>query len=161
LPASHPITLAAPVDVAPAELDAIASEFGATVARTGGPRMRDLKQLRRAVRKRHGREPWVIGVGSAAAHEPEQGPRLVLDVLAYAANSAPPPLILWFAGHEPENQVMAWLALDPERDRSCGQRLAIASALIDISQPRAAPGPIAPLARAALEAMRAEGLLHF
>jgi tRNA (guanine-N1)-methyltransferase len=158
LPESHPITLAVP-SVAPAELDVIASEFAVTVVRIGGPRMRDLKQLRRSVRKRHGRDPWVLGVGSAIAHEPEQGPRLVLDVLAYAANSAPPPLILWFAGDEPGlDQAMAWLALDPQRERS-NQRLAIASALIDISQPRAAPGPIAPLARAALEAMRAEGLL--
>lgn len=167
LPASHPITLAVAGDVAPeqlAELHAIASAFAATVTCVGGPRsgerhMRDLKQLRRAVRKRHGRDPWVIGIGSAGADEVEQGPRTVLDVLAYAANSAPPPLILWFAESPSHDPVDAWLALDPERDRSVGQRLAIASALIDISQPRAAQGSIAPLARAAFQAMRAEGLL--
>jgi len=162
LPASHPITLAVPSSVAPselAELEAVASAHAATLACVGEPRrMRDLKQLRRSLRKRHGRDPWVLGVGSVGADDPERGPRLVLDVLAYAANSAPPPLILWF-GQALETDIDAWLALDPERDRSTGQRLAISSALIDISQPRAAQGPIAPFARAAFEAMRAEGLL--
>ena len=159
LPASHPITLAIPGDAPPeaaAELDAIASEFPGPIVRLG-PRMRDLKQLRRALRKRHGGDPWVVGVGSVGAEAPALGPRVVLDVLAYEANQPPAPLILWFGPADPH--VSAWLALDPTRDRSTSQRLAIEPALIDISQPRAAPGPLAPLARAALEVMRAEGLL--
>ncbi|MFO7566704.1 MAG: tRNA (guanosine(37)-N1)-methyltransferase TrmD [Enhygromyxa sp.] len=167
LPASHPIILAAPSNLEPselAELQEIASAFSATVVQLGKPRlgerhMRDLKQLRRWVRKRHGREPWVLGVGLAAANEPEQGPRLVLDTLAYAANQPPPPLVLDFSGDSRIDRIDAWLTLDLEGDRSERSRLAIPPALIDISQPHAAPSPITPLARAALEAMRAEGLL--
>lgn len=168
LPESHPITLALAGEHEPAtvaELEAIASTFGAILVRLGGSRqltnhMRDLKQLRRTLKKRHGRDPWVLGVGSAGANEPELGPRVILDVLAYASNQAPPPLILWFVAEgSTDQQASAWLALDPQRDRSPSHRLAIESALIDISQPRAARGPIAPLARAAFEAMRAEGLL--
>jgi tRNA (guanine-N1)-methyltransferase len=168
LPESHPITLAVSGELEPAalaELEALASGFAATLvclegSRSGSRHMRDLKQLRRTLRKRHGQEPWVLGVGSAAAEEPELGPRVVLDTLAYAAKQAPPPLILYFvADGAIAESASAWLALDPERDRSPTHRLAIQSALIDISQPHAARGPIAPLARAAFEAMRAEGLL--
>ncbi len=175
LPDAHPITLAVPTSIAASELEvvaAVAAELGADVARVGGRRppgialhMRDLKQLRRHIRKRHRRDPWVIGVGSAAVDPgaaAEPGPRVILDTLAYAANEAPAPLILWFggeAGETPAGSLDAWLALNLERDRSPSRRLAIPSALIDISQPRAARGPIAPLARAAVEAMRAEGLL--
>jgi tRNA (guanine-N1)-methyltransferase len=163
LPESHPIVLAVAgtLDAAElAELEEIASVLSATFVRLGARGMRDLKQLRRSVRKRHGRDPWAIGVGSIAADEPEQGPRLVLDTLAYTANHAPPPLIFWFGPLENETEKLdAWLALDPRRDRSTSRRLAISTALIDISQPRAAPGPVAPLARAVFETMRAEGLL--
>lgn len=165
LPESHPITLAVSGELAPealAELEAIASAFAASFVHLGrsAPRhMRDLKQLRRTLRRRHGREPWVLGVGSVAVNESELGPRVVLDVLAYAAKQPPAPLILWFGEGSPMEQPSAWMALDPGRDRSTTQRLAIEPALIDISQPRAAPGPIAPLARAAFEAMWAEGLL--
>lgn len=167
LPASHPIVLAVPNDSTEfAELDAIASAFQpgtpsvkticATVARVGEGRMSDLKQLRRALRKRHGCDPWVIGVGVVGEGEPELGPRVVLDTLAHGANQPPPPLILWFAD---DPQVDAWLALDPRVKPREGSGLAIPPALIDISQPHAAQGPFAPLARAAFEAMQAEGLL--
>lgn len=182
LAAGHPIVLAVPGTTAAgilAELDTLAVGFGASLVRVGGPRspgtglhMRDLKQLRRQLRKRHEREPWVIGVGAVAAGEPERTPRLILDVLAFTANQAPAPLILWLDGVQGPGsappRTNAWLALDPQRaredrrdrcDRSVHQRLAIPSALIDISQPQMARGPVAPLARAAFEAMRAEGLL--
>ncbi len=174
LPEGHPITLAlaGPIPAAELEqLERLAASFAVELVRVGprparrGIDMRDLKTLRRALRKRHGRDPWVLGVGSVApdaGDAVEQGPRVVLDTLAYAANEAPAPLILWLAGDPdapPPAGIDAWLALDLERDRTASRRLAIPLALIDISQPRAARGSIAPLARAALEAMRAEGLL--
>jgi tRNA (guanine-N1)-methyltransferase len=133
--------------------------------------MRDLKQVVRAFGKQHGRAPWVLGVGdSEPGHQ--RGPRLILDVLAFEAGQHPAPLILWLGG--PEHPALrkrppeAWLALDPEpqqphlslpeRDIASG-RLALASALIDIAQPQAARRSVVPLARAALQAMRDEGLL--
>jgi tRNA (guanine-N1)-methyltransferase len=174
LPPEHPIVLAVPAGLPDTERDPLrelAASFAVDVIEIGARHMRDLKQLRRTVRKRHGQEPWVIGIGSVAADEPELGPRVVLDTLAYAANQAPAPLILWFAGPSETpstDPVLAWVALTTARlhappqlkcDRSSRQRLAIPSGLIDISHPRAAPGPVAPLACTALEAMQAEGLL--
>jgi tRNA (guanine-N1)-methyltransferase len=174
LSAGHPIVLAVAADTAIdadtfATLGRLAERYGASLVRVGGPPMRDLKQLRKQVRKRHGREPWVIGVGAGASGEPEVGPRVVLDVLAYAAGHAPPPLILWFAGEDATNEatsISAWITLVPSGGEGEARpiapandpRLAIAPALIDISQPRAA-GPLAPLVRTVLESMRAEGLL--
>jgi tRNA (guanine-N1)-methyltransferase len=143
--------------------------------------MRDLKQLVRAFGKQHGRAPWIIGVGdSEPGHQ--RGPRLILDVLAFEAGQAPAPLILWLGG--PEHPALrkrppeAWLALDPEPQPPESEparlelasvelhpseiapaRLALASSLIDIAQPQAARRSAVPLARAALEAMRDEGLL--
>ena len=177
LEAEHPITIAVPHDLPSEQLDSIRAlvrdralgQVQLELVRLGPgrspgpePHMRDLKQLRRQLCKRHGRDPWVVGVGEISPGATELGPRVVLDTLAFVANQAPPALILWFSGPTagpPEVAVDAWVALDPERDRRSSQRLAIPSALIDISQPRAAPGPITPLARTALEAMRAEGLL--
>ena|GEM_PF-140511 len=174
LPAGHPIVLAVPNTVAApilVELAELAAGFGASLVRVGGPRspgpgrhMRDLKQLRRALRKRHGQAPWVLGVGALAAGEVARGPRLVLDVLAYAANHAPPSLILWCPGEPSAEPVDAWLALQTEGpsdpcDRNDRPRLAIGPALIDISQPQMARSPIAPTARAAFATMRAEALL--
>jgi hypothetical protein len=176
LPAEHPIYLALAHDTPPellVELRALASEqLGTPLVLLGGGRspgidlhMRDLKQLRKSLRKRHDRDPWIVGIGQVDPGEAELGPRVVLDTLAFVANQAPPALILWFAGPSADAPAIAadaWMALDLERsecDRRSRQRLAIPSALIDISQPRAAPGPITPLARTALQAIRAEGLL--
>jgi hypothetical protein len=143
--------------------------------------MRDLKQLARAFGKQHGHAAWVIGVGDSAPGQ-QRGPRMILDVLGYEAGHAPAPLILWLGG--PEHPALhkrppeAWLALDPEprqpdvsstrlelafaephQPDTVRARLALASSLIDIAQPQAARRPVVPLARAALEAMRDEGLL--
>ncbi|KIG13254.1 tRNA (Guanine37-N1) -methyltransferase [Enhygromyxa salina] len=172
LPHAHPIHLAAPADQvgdAAGELAQLAADAGASFtligprAAGGHTRMRDLKQLRRSLRKRHGREPQLIGVGQCGPTEPERGPRLILDVLAFESGEPPAPLLLWF-GDSPAPGAHAWMALDPARDRSPGitldPRLAIASSLIDISQPQPAPQAIAALARSALAAMRAEGLLR-
>jgi tRNA (guanine-N1)-methyltransferase len=138
-------------------------EPGALPAKLGG--MRDLKQLARAIGKQHGRAPWVIGVGDGDEPELERGPRLVLDVLAYEAGHAPPPLILWLGGPAhpalSKRPPIAWLALGPTSPQPnvLAPRLALASALIDIAQPQAARRSVVPLARAVLEAMRDEGLL--
>lgn len=143
--------------------------------------MRDLKQLTRAFGKQHGRAPWVLGVGDGEPGQ-QRGPRLILDVLAFEAGQAPAPLILWLGG--PEHPALrkrppeAWLALDPEPQQPDNLRarlalassdpqqpntvrpgLALASSLIDIAQPQAARRSVVPLARAALQAMRDEGLL--
>jgi tRNA (guanine37-N1)-methyltransferase len=178
LPLGHPIWLAAPADqlaeATHGKLAQLAADAGVSFVAIGSQgsgssaNMRDLKQLCRQLRKRHGREPWVIGVAAVGSGEPEQGPRLVLDVLAFETAKAPPPLILWFGDSEHlariKRSAHAWMALDPERDRSgeirFDQRLAIASTLIDISQPQPAPQAIEALAYASLAAMRAEGLLR-
>ncbi|PRQ05393.1 tRNA (guanosine(37)-N1)-methyltransferase TrmD [Enhygromyxa salina] len=177
LPSGHPIWLAVPLDQlgdAGGELAQLAADAGANFTvigprvAPGRPNMRDLKQLRRLVRKRHGSDPHVIGVGQCGPGEPERGPRLVLDVLAYEAGEAPAPVVFWLGSpeHLPAGARAcdAWMALDPERDRSGATtfdpRLAIASSLIDISQPQPAPQATAALARASLAALRAEGLLR-
>jgi tRNA (guanine-N1)-methyltransferase len=177
LPRDHPIWLAAPADQLGQDAGALAqlaADAGVNFTAIGprssgvGANMRDLKQLRRQLRQRHGREPWLIGVGELARGAPERGPRLILDVLAFEAGEAPAPLILWLGDAEHpalhRQPARAWIALDPERDRSTettlDPRLAIASTLIDISQPQPAPRAIAALARAALAAIRAEGLLR-
>jgi tRNA (guanine-N1)-methyltransferase len=182
LPDGHPICLAIPTEQFNADPDALAQL--AELAGTGAPQpravlagvgharlpgamlgMRDLKQLVRTLAKQHGRAPWVIGVGDCDDPGPERGPRLILDVLAFEAEQAPPPLILWLGG--PEHPALrkrppeAWLALGPEsRGLDISRpRLALASALIDIAQPQAARRSVVPLARAVLQAMRDEGLL--
>jgi tRNA (guanine-N1)-methyltransferase len=181
LPADHPICLAVPtepqvdadsVEQLRALVDTRDPHFGLVLAGLGAARfpgaqlhMRDLKQLVRALGKQHGRAPWVIGVGDRDESGPERGPRLILDVLAFEAGQAPAPLILWLGG--PEHPMLlgrppeAWLALGSDSPASDGARgrLALASALIDIAQPQAARRSVVPLARAALQAMRDEGLL--
>jgi hypothetical protein len=173
LPAGHPICLAVPTDVPvdPGIGEELLDLAGPVIAGVGRARlpgaalnMRDLKQLVRAFGKQHGRTPWVIGVGDSEPGR-ERGPRMVLDVLAFESGQTPAPLILWLGG--PEHPALlgrppqAWLALDPERQRPdiSSTRLAPASSLIDIAQPQAARRSVVPLARAALEAMRDEGLL--
>lgn len=164
LPAGHPIHLALPSDLAePNLIEQLAQLPGAPTVNLVG--MRDLKQLARLLTKRHDRAPWVIGVGDCGEPGHERGPRLVLDVLAYEAGHAPPPLILWLGGpgHAAlsKRPPIAWLALGDAKAQPTppGPRLALASALIDIAQPQAARRSVVPLARAALEAMRDEGLL--
>lgn len=159
LPADHPIYLAVPGDLAePDALEQLAL-LGAKVS------MRDLKPLVRTVAKQHGCAPWVIGVGDCDEPGLERGPRLILDVLAYELEQAPPPLILWLGGPGhvalSKRPPQAWLALGPTPPQPGPPRprLALASALIDIAQPQAARRSVVPLARAALEAMRIEGLL--
>jgi tRNA (guanine-N1)-methyltransferase len=175
LPVGHPICLAIPTDLpdmadiaAQAQLGHLAQDReGLVIAGVGHARlsgaalnMRDLKQLVRAFGKQHGRAPWVIGVGDSEPGQP-RGPRLILDVLAFEAGHAPPPLILWLGG--PEHPALrkrppeAWLALD--QPEIAPARLALASSLIDIAQPQAARRSVVPLARAALQAMRDDGLL--
>jgi tRNA (guanine-N1)-methyltransferase len=182
LPPGHPICLAIPTDRVHADPEARAqlaelagpeaAHAGLVLAGVGHARlpgatlgMRDLKQLVRALARQHGRAPWVIGVGDCDDSGPERGPRLILDVLAFEAEQAPPPLILWLG--DPEHPALrkrppeAWLALGPDSRSSdiSRPRLALASALIDIAQPQAARRPVVPLARAVLQAMRDEGLL--
>jgi tRNA (guanine37-N1)-methyltransferase len=178
LPAGHPIYLVIPSSLAEhaeplAELAAAAglrlAGVGSRPIRGAHLHMRDLKQLTRELRKRHERAPWLLGVGDRQADAPTLGPRLLLDVLAYEGLQAPPPLMLWLGG--PEHPALhkrapqAWLALgpapdgDPGSEQNLGLRLALASALIDIAQPQAATRSVVPLARAALDAMRDDGLL--
>ena len=144
LPSGHPIHLVAGSDQ-PSEdsgaLAQLAADAGVAFTEIGPRRpgasagMRDLKQLRRQLRKRHGREPWLIGVGELATGQAERGPRMVLDVLAFETSEPPAPLILWFGdpGHPALNNqpCHAWMALDPERDRpvdsTLSPRLAIPS----------------------------------
>lgn len=188
LSVGHPICLAIPTDVAEIgpqdQLAQLAGEReGIALAGVGHARlpgaalnMRDLKQLVRAFGKQHRRAPWVIGVGDSEPGQ-QRGPRLILDVLAFESGQAPAPLILWLGG--PEHPALrkrppeAWLALDPEPQQPeiasarlaphqpeiASTRLALASSLIDIAQPQAARRSVVPLARAAIEAMRDEGLL--
>ena len=164
LPLGHPIHLAIPSELAePNFVEQLRGLPGdPTVDVTG---MRDLKQLVRALGKRHGRAPWVIGVGDCDDPGQERGPRMVLDVLAYELEQAPPPLILWLGGpgHPAlsKRPPLAWLALSPAESQPASPRprLALASALIDIAQPQAARRSVVPLAHAALQAMRDEGLL--
>ncbi|NVB37848.1 tRNA (guanosine(37)-N1)-methyltransferase TrmD [Pseudenhygromyxa sp. WMMC2535] len=172
LPAEHPCTLVAPADTPEGDLEVL-RELAAAAGwgiRVIGSNMRDLKQLRRALRRRHGAEPWFVGVGPwrPADPLPPRGPRLVLDTLAFERRAFPGPLALWLG--EPQDPaaaglISAWLALDTgegahEDVRSNHRRrLAIASALIDISQPPAARASAVSLAQLVLAAMRAEGLL--
>ena len=173
LPADHPVYLAAPSEISPElQTDLSALEVELLLVGRGRSNMRDLKQLRRTVRKRHGVEPWVLGLAEAADPGQALGPRLALDVLAYMRQSPPGPLVLWIGGpagphgngpRGPE----AWLALNPEAsDRDAAdvrtnprRRLAIPSGLIDISQPPTARLQAASLAQSALSALRLEGLL--
>ena len=167
--------------IAPASLDADAREQLATLARSWGvesivlgsglgsrPNMRDLKQLRRHLRKRDGAESWLLGVGACGEGEPVRDPRMLLDVLAYEQMAAPGPLGLWLG--EPDDpalrgtELQAWLAL-PEGPveeivrSNRPSRLALGSALIDISQPPAARASSVSLALRALSALRDQGLL--
>lgn len=177
LPVGHPICLAVPTDLAQIDtleqLTQLAGVESLELAGVGHARlpgaalnMRDLKQLVRAFGKQHGRAPWVLGVGDSEPG-PERGPRLILDVLAFEAEHAPAPLILWLGGSEHpalrKRPPEAWLALAPEPTpdavSTVRPRLALASSLIDIAQPQAARRSVVPLARAVLQAMRDEGLL--
>ncbi|PRP91762.1 tRNA (guanine-N(1)-)-methyltransferase [Enhygromyxa salina] len=177
LPPKHPIYLAVSTqsvaDDEAGQLTQVAADAGFELAAVGARRlpgaplhMRDLKQLCRHLRKRHGRAPWLLGVGTVGPDEPERGPRLILDVLAFEAGEPPPPLIFWVGCSGLDDPAaakrspQAWLALDPGRPRGHDPRLALASALIDISQPQPARLPVAPLARAVGLALRAEGLLQ-
>ena len=176
---AHPIVLAssaARLDPAGArELAALAEAHGVEAVVVGpGPKpaeiskLRDLKQLQRDLRKRAGRDPWLLGVGRAAQDQPVLAPRLILDVLAYERQAGPAPLILWVGGCDDpalaKRPPLAWMALsrssDPASDISFALRLALAPSLIDISQPQAAPEGAVSLARAALSAMRQGGLLR-
>lgn len=165
---AQPVVLAAPADL-PAdlsadELRAQARERGLELEFLGSRGMRDLKQLRRVLRKRCGADPWVLGVAlveADSAGEGElRGPRLVLDVLAYERGRGPGPLIFWLG--DPEHPAAAkqgpeaWVALV-----SCNRRrrLALADALIDISQPPAARASSASIVPRLFEALRDEGLL--
>lgn len=165
----HPIVFAGSGEATDA-LAALGREF----LPVGGPgsRMRDLKHLRRTLRRRYGAEPWVIGVG--ASEGPELGPRVVLDVLAFERQRPPGPLVLWIGDPADPRSTgpkgpEAWMALS-ERERggssgegvrdNRGRRLAIPPGLIDISQPPAAPVDPVTLARRALAALRQEGLLR-
>ena len=125
--------------------------------------MRDLKQVRKEIRRRHKAEPWILAVRSAGPGEPEIGPRLGLDVLAYERARAPGPLLLCFgpitgAGLDP---ALAYLALSEDVSADRPAPLAIDGRMIDISQPREPVplGSIASLAQTLLQRMRAEGLL--
>ena len=86
---------------------------------------------------------------------------MILDVLAFEQQQPPPPLIVWLggAGHAAveHQELVAWLALV---ENPTSMRLAIASGLIDISQPQPARRGAADLARATLAAMRAQALLR-
>ena len=175
----HPIVLASSVeslDEANArELVELARSFDAQLVLVGPGRapvgiskMRDLKQVQRDLRKRSGRDPWLIGVGRAAPGQPALEPRVLLDVLAYERQAEPAPLILWLGGPDDpaiaKRRPLAWIALADlghEADAAIPpQRLALALTLIDISQPQAAPDGVASLARATLMAMEAGGLLR-
>jgi len=179
-----PIVLAVPAEDLEGEAleasAALARDHGVELARIGGradranssspeiAQLRDLKQLQRELRARAGREPWIVGVGAVEPGAAVLGPRLILDVLAFERQAAPGPLILWLGSPDhprlAKRRPLAWLALselgaeDPASAHRL--RLALGSGLIDISQPQAAPAGAASLARAALSALRAGGLLR-
>jgi hypothetical protein len=168
LPADHPLILIAPTEQA--ELLASATElarelgFDCTSIRVGpdAPRrsMRDLKPALRELRKVHGDDPWVIGVGASRSDQPERHPAMVLDVLAYAQRRLPGPLVLWLGSteHPQSDQVRAWLALDLDPvSPDDVSRLAIVRRLIDISQPLSAGSPSLPHVRIALERLLRPG----
>jgi hypothetical protein len=121
--------------------------------------MRDLKQALRELRKVHGDDPWVIGVGASSSDQPERHPAMVLDILAYAQRRLPGPLVLWLGSteHPQSDQVRAWLALDLDSDPVSPDdvsRLAIVRRLIDISQPLSAGSPSLPRVRIALTGLQ-------
>lgn len=170
LPPGHPIYVAVPGRLAEDErhqlardAEAVGAELVPLEARAGAG-MSDLKQLCRQLRRRHGGVPWVLGVGEAGDAGTELGPRLILDLLAYERQQAPGPLLLWLGGAEDPavggRAPDAWLALAPQAVSPSDQpRLALADALIDISQPRAARSSVAVLAHAVFAALRRDGLL--
>jgi tRNA (guanine-N1)-methyltransferase len=156
LPHDHPLILIAPPEQAEllASATESAGELGVhcTSIQLGGPRMRDLKQAIRELRKTHGDPPWVIGVGAAVPEQPERHPAMALDVLAFAHRRPPGPIALWLGSTEQRDHVQAWLALAVSP--ADVPRLAIAPRLIDISQPLTEGSPSLSHVRVALSRLR-------
>lgn len=172
LPPELPRLLAAPSPERAedrAELEAIAARMGGEflAVGTGPSELRDLKQIRKSLRRRHGSAPWILGVGPAQSPEARLRPRVIVDVLAHERRCAPGPLVFWLGpAQDPRGQPWrqgpdAWLALPDEDVRTNrDQWLAIDPGLIDISQPQAQARVSAPsLARRALAALREDAFL--
>lgn len=117
--------------------------------------VRDLKALRRQLRRSHGQRPQVVALvdaedtggaeGAASATETIDDPRLLLDLLAIrrdpadSGDAAPPPLVLLVGcGRDLLEKVDALYAPSPTSPPRDGLELAPSARMIESSQPQTA-----------------------